>query len=58
MKKAKLSFTNYITLVEEGRVTVGRYEYTRNVDEHGESHFYRYYRKGDAMISEEVNPFN
>uniref|UniRef100_UPI003FF0B62B hypothetical protein n=1 Tax=Prevotella sp. TaxID=59823 RepID=UPI003FF0B62B len=56
MKKARLNFADYFMLVEEGRVKVGRYEYTRNVDENGDSHFYRYYRKGDVIISEEVNP--
>ena len=57
MKKAKLKFNHFITLVEEGHVQVGRYEYERSVDENGDSHFIRYYRKGDEIITEEVNPF-
>lgn len=61
MKKTKLRFDHFITLVEEGRVKVGRYEYERNVDNNGDSHFYRYHRKGgkgDEIVSEEVTPFN
>ena len=46
MKKTRLRFDHFITLVEEGRLKVGRYEYERNVDAQGDSHFYRYYRKG------------
>lgn len=57
MKKTKLNYTNFIALVEERRVKVGRYWYERIVDEHGISHFYRYYRKGNDTVSEEVNPF-
>lgn len=45
MKKTNLRFDHFITLVEEGRLKVGRYEYERNVDAQGDSHFYRYYRK-------------
>ena len=58
MKKTKLRFDHFITLVEEGRLKVGRYEYERNVDAQGDSHFYRYYRKEDKIVSEEVTPFN
>ena len=58
MKKRNLRFDHFITLVEEGRLKVGRYEYERNVDAQGDSHFYRYYRKGDKIVSEEVTPFN
>ena len=58
MKKTNLRFDHFITLVEEGRLKVGRYEYERNVDTQGDSHFYRYYRKGDKIVSEEVTPFN
>ena len=58
MKKTKLRFDHFITLVEEGRLKVGRYEYERNVDAQGDSHFYRYYRKGDKIVSEEATPFN
>lgn len=57
MKHIKLNFSNFITLVEEGHVKVGRYEYERNVDKNGDSHYRRYYRKGDEIISEEVTPF-
>ena len=57
MKKAKLNYTNFIALVEERYVKVGRYWYNRIVDEHGISHFYRHYRKGDDIVCEEVNPF-
>lgn len=58
MKKTKLNFSNFIKLVEEGDVKVGHYEYERNVDKNGDSHYHRYYRKGDEIISEEVTPFN
>lgn len=58
MKKTKLRFDHFITLVEEGRVKVGRFEYERTVDARGDSHFYRYHREGDTVVSEEVNPFN
>lgn len=57
MKHTKLNITNFIKLVEEGHVKVGRYEYERNVDKNGDSHYRRYYRKGDEIISEEVTPF-
>ena len=57
MKHTKLDFSNFIKLVEEGHVKVGRYEYERNVDKNGDSHYHRYYRKGDEIISEEVTPF-
>lgn len=57
MKHTKLNFSNFIKLVEEGHVKVGRYEYERNVDKNGDSHYHRYYRKGDEVISEEVTPF-
>ena len=57
MKHTKLNFSNFIKLVEEGHVKVGRYEYERNVDKNGDSHYYRYYQKGDEIISEEVTPF-
>lgn len=57
MKKTTLKFNHFITLVEEGRVKVGRYEYTRDVDASGNSHFYRTYRAGDTIVNEEVNPF-
>lgn len=57
MKHTKLSFLNFIKLVEEGHIKVGRYEYERNVDKNGDSHYHRYYRKGDEIISEEVTPF-
>lgn len=58
MKKTKLRFDHFITLVEEGHVKVGRYEYERNVDNNGNSHFYRYHRKENEIVSEEVTPFN
>ena len=58
MKKTKLRFDHFITLVEEERVKIGRYEYERNVNAQDNSHYYRYYRKGDEIVSEEVNPFN
>lgn len=54
MKKANLKFDRYIELIENGHIKVGRYEYERSVDENGNSHFKRYYRKGDNIISEEV----
>ena len=57
MKHTKLNFSNFIKLVEEGHVKVGCYEYERNVDKNGDSHYHRYYRKGDEIISEEVTPF-
>lgn len=57
MKHTKLNFSNFIKLVEEGYIKVGRYEYERNVDKNGDSHYHRYYRKGDEIISEEVTPF-
>jgi hypothetical protein len=50
MKKTTLKFNHFITLVEEGR-----YEYTRDVDASGNSHFYRTYRAGDTIVSEEVD---
>lgn len=58
MKKTKLRFDHFITLVKEGRVKVGRYEYERNVDAQGDSHYYRYCRKGNEIVSEEVTPFD
>ena len=58
MKHAKLSISNFIKLVDEAYVKVGRYEYERNVDKNGNSHYYRYYRKGDEIVSEEVALFN
>jgi hypothetical protein len=57
MKKATLKFDHYIELIETGHVKVGRYEYERSVDEYGDSHFRRYYRKGDEIISEEVKVY-
>ena len=57
MKKANLKFDRYIELVENGHVKAGRYEYERSVDENGNSHFKRYYRKGDNIISEEVRVY-
>lgn len=57
MKKVNLKFDHFIELVEKGYIKVGRYEYVRNVDENGDSHFSRYYRKGDDIIAEEVRPY-
>lgn len=57
MKKANLKFDRYIKLVENGHIKVGRYEYERSVDENGNSHFKRYYREGDNIISEEVRVY-
>ena len=57
MKHAKLSFKVYFDLVENGHVKVGRYEYTRNVDTQGNSHFYRTYRNKDMIIHDEIDPF-
>ena len=57
MKKVNLKFDHFIELVEKGHIKVGRYEYTRSVDENGDSHFSRYYRKGDEIIAEEVRPY-
>jgi hypothetical protein len=58
MKKIALNMTHFITLVEEGRLKIGKYEYERIVDAQDNSHYYRYYRKGDEIVSEEVTPFN
>ena len=57
MKHTKLNFLSYIELVENGHVKVGRFEYTRDVDNQGNSHFYRTYRRKDLVIHEEVTPF-
>lgn len=57
MKKANIRFDRYIKLVENGHIKAGRYEYERSVDENGNSHFWRYYRKGDKIISEEVRVY-
>lgn len=57
MKRAKLNFMSFIELVENGHVKVGRFEYTRDVDTQGNSHFYRTYRNKDMVIHEEVTPF-
>lgn len=58
MKHTKLSISNFIKLVDEGYVKVGRYEYERDANKNGNFHCYRYYRKGDEIVSEEVAPFN
>lgn len=56
MKKANLSLDNLMTLIQNGYLKVGRYEYSRNVY-NDVSRYYRTYRKGDEIIEEEVNPF-
>ena len=56
-EKANIRFDRYIELVENGHIKAGRYEYERSVDENGNSHFWRYYRKGDKIISEEVRVY-
>jgi hypothetical protein len=57
MKRANINLESFMELVEKGHVKVGRYEYTRSVDENGDTHFRRYYRKGDEIIAEEVIPY-
>lgn len=57
MKKANISIDRFMELVEKGHIKIGRYEYTRSVDENGDSHFKRYYRKGDEIIVEDVRHY-
>lgn len=58
MKKTKLRLDHLMTLIEEGRLKVGRYLFKRRVDALGNSYYYRYYRKGEEIVVEEVTPFN
>jgi hypothetical protein len=58
MKRTALNLIAFMELVENDHVKIGRYEYTRDVDADGNSHFYRTYKAGDTVIHEEVTPFN
>ena len=52
----QIEFQSVFELVENGHVKVGRYEYTRNVDTQGNSHFYRTFRSKDMIIHDEIDP--
>lgn len=55
MKKINLRFDHFITLVEEGRLKVGRYEYERNVDAQGDSHFTAITENGTKLFPKRLH---